>query len=190
MRGNLGGSIAPLALAGFACVVACSGACTAAIGEVRGGEGRYDAASPAPLVVPITEPTFADASPTSWKGIYRDFFGRRSKASCVGNGTCHEAAGKSGARASNFVCADVDACYTSLRTGKHPDPAISMNSLVETADIANPDNAYLFKVVRLRTADGEIQANRGMPQIPIDFYYSAADIDSMKAWVKAGAKND
>ena len=190
MRGNLGRSIVPIAF-GVACSVAGSAACSGATGEVRGGEERYDAASPAPLVVSVTEPTFADASPTSWKGIYRDFFGRRAKATCAGNGTCHDAAGKGGSKASNFICADVDGCYESLRRAKRPaDPGFPTNSLVEDADIANPDNAYLFKVVRIRTAEGELVANGGMPATPVDFYYSAAEISLMKAWIKAGAKND
>ena len=47
--------------------------CASASGEVHGGETRFDAAAPDPLVVPITEDPFTDASPTSWKGIYRDF---------------------------------------------------------------------------------------------------------------------
>ena len=164
-------------------------ACTSATGDVRGGEARFDAASPDPLVVPISEPTFADAPPTSWRGIYRDFFGRRSKASCAGNGTCHEA-GRGGAKVSNFICADVDGCWSSLRTAKDPDPRVSMVALVEAVDSAAPDNAYLFKVVRFRTADGTLVPNRGMPQVPRDFAYSADDVTRMQAWIKAGAKND
>jgi hypothetical protein len=180
MRGNLAGLLIALA----------SVACTGASGEVRGGDARFDAASPAPLVVPITEPTFADAPPTSWKGIYRDFFGRRSNASCAGNGTCHDAAGKPGSKVSNFICADVDGCYRSLRTAKDPDPRVSVNALVEDADITAPENAYLFKVVRFRTPDGNLVPGRGMPQLPSDFAYSADDIARIKAWIKAGAKND
>jgi hypothetical protein len=181
MRGILGPAIVVIALAS---------ACSSASGEIKGGDPRFDAAAPEPLVVPITEPTFADAPPTSWKGIYRDFFGRRSKASCAGNGTCHDAAGKAGSKISNFICADVDACYTSLRTAKDPDPRVSTKSLVEDADVAAPENAYLFAVVRLRTPDGNLVVNRGMPQEPPDFAYAAADVDRMKAWIKAGAKND
>jgi len=165
-------------------------ACASASGDVRGGEDRFDAATPAPLVVPITEPAFADASPTSWKGIYRDFFGRRAKGSCAGNGTCHDAEGKPGAKISNFICADVDACYQSLRNAKDPDPRVSTLALVEQADIATPDSAYLFKILRYRTADGKLVVGRGMPQVPRDYAYSAEEIDRMKAWIKAGAKND
>ena len=95
-----------------------------------------------------------------------------------------------GSRSSNFVCGDVEGCYESLRKAKHPDPAASVVSLVESADIANPDGAYLFKVVRQRTAEGVLEANRGMPQTPVDFYYSADEVTLMKAWIKAGAKND
>src|SRR5690242_20513900 len=133
MRAIFGRSFTPV-VALVACSVACSVACTGASGEVHGGDPRFDAAAPDPLVVPTTEPTFADAPATSWKGIYRDFFGRRSKASCAGNGTCHDAAGKPGAQISNFICGTVDDCYTSLRTAKDPDPRVSTVSLVEDAD--------------------------------------------------------
>ena len=167
------------------------GACTTASGDVTGGAPRpFDAASPDPLVVPITEPTYADAAPTSWKGIYRDFFGRRAKGSCAGNGGCHDAAGKPGSKVSNFVCGDADGCYTSLRTAKDPDPRVSMFALVEDKDLASPDGAYLFSILRYRNAEGTLVANRGMPQVPADYAYSAAEIDRMKAWIKAGAKND
>ena len=174
---------------GLAVSAVAAGACTSATGEVRGGEARFDAASPDPLVVPISEPAFADAPPTTWRAIYRDFFGRRAKASCAGNGTCHEA-GRAGSTTSNFVCADVDSCWQSLRAAKDPDPRVSTVALVEAADVAAPDNAYLFKVVRFRSLDGTLVPNRGMPQLPRDYAYSAEDVARIQAWIKAGAKND
>lgn len=185
MRGNVGRSSSVVISRALVLVVAAPLACTSASGEVRGGEARFDAASP-------DEPTFADASPTSWKGIYRDFFGRRAKSSCAGNGACHDAAGKAGSSSSNFVCADVDGCYQSLRTGKK---AATTNvplplALVEEVDILAPENARLFSVVRYKEPDGRIVENKGMPALPRDFAYAAADIDRMKAWIKAGAKND
>ena len=67
---------------------------------------------------------------------------------------------------------------------------MSTLALVEQVDIATPDSAYLFKILRYRTADGNIVVNRAMPQVPRDYAYSAEDIDRMKAWIKAGAKND
>ncbi len=164
--------------------------CASASGDVRGGETRFDAAAPDPLVIPVTEDAFTDASPTSWKGIYRDFFGRRAKGSCAGNGGCHDAAGKPGSKVSNFVCGDVDGCYQSLRTAKDPDPRVSMFALVEDKDIASPEAAYLFSILRYRNAEAVLVSNRGMPQVPADYAYSSAEIDRMKAWIKAGAKND
>lgn len=167
------------------------GACTTASGEVSGGQPRpFDAAAPDPLVVPISEPTFADAPATSWRGIYRDFFGRRAQASCAGTGTCHESESRAGAKISNFICADVDACWMSLRTAKDPDPRVSMRALVEESDVASPEGAYLFKVIRYRTKDGTLVPNRGMPQAPRDYAFTAEDIDRMQAWIRAGAKND
>lgn len=171
-------------------VVAAPLACTSASGEVRGGEARFDAALPEPLIA-TTEPTFADAPDTSWRGIYRDYFGRRSKASCARTGACHGAPGQGGARSSNFVCADLDGCYTSLRTGKKPPTANKPRplALVEEVDKEAPQNAELFNVLRLRTAEGLLE-NKGMPDQPKTFAYSVADVDRMKAWIKAGALND
>ena len=45
-------------------------------------------------------------------------------------------------------------------------------------------------ILRYRNAEGTLVPNRGMPQIPADYAYSSAEIDRMKAWIKAGAKND
>jgi hypothetical protein len=161
-----------------------------ASGDVRGGEPRFDAAAPDAFVIPVTEDRFADAPETSWRAIYGTFFGRRAKGSCAGNGTCHDGPDKGGAKSSNFVCGDVEGCYRSLRMAKSPDPRGSMSALVEDKDIASPDGAHLFTVLRYRTADGNLLANRGMPLIPSDYAYSAAEIDRMKAWIRAGAKND
>lgn len=175
-----------------ALALACVSGCTSASGEVKGGELRpgYDAAAPTPLQVPVTEPTFADAAPTTWRGVYRDFFGRRAQASCAGNGTCHDTAERAGARQSHFVCGDVDECWQSLRTAKDADPRVSTRSLVEESDVAKPAGAYLFSVIRYRTADGTAVENRGMPQLPRDYAFMPAAIDRMQAWIAAGAKND
>jgi hypothetical protein len=189
MRGIAPGSVLP---SGLFVVIAGAAACTSASGDVKGGEPRpgYDAAAPAPLEVPITEDAYADAAPTTWKGIYRDFFGRRAKSSCAGNGTCHDAADRPGAKISNFICADLEGCYQSLRTAKDPDPRVSTHALVEETDIAAPQGAYLFKVIRYRTADGQIAENRGMPQVPRDFAFMPTEIDRMQTWIRNGAKND
>ncbi len=179
----------------FACAVlllAFVSACSSASGEVKGGELRpgYDAAAPAPLVVPITEPTFADAAPTTWRGLYRDFFGRRGQASCAGNGTCHDSADRPGAKQSHFVCGDVDQCWQSIRSAKDADPRVSTRSLVEASDVGSPAGAYLFEVIRYRTPDGTAVENRGMPQLPRDYAFMPAAIDRMQAWIAAGAMND
>jgi hypothetical protein len=167
-------------------------ACTSASGEVKGGDPRpgYDAAAPAPLEVAVTEDPYTNAAPTTWKGIYRDFFGRRAQSSCAGNGTCHDAPDRPGSKISNFVCADLDGCYESLRTAKDPDPRVSMHALVEVTDLAAPEGAYLFKVIRYRTKDGQVAENRGMPQLPRDFAFKSDEIDRMQAWIRSGAKND
>lgn len=166
-------------------------ACSDASGEVKGGQWRdFDAATPAAFVNKINEPTYEDAMPNTWTGIYRDYFGRRAKSSCAGNGTCHGAPDQAGSQSSSFVCADLAGCYQSLRSAKHPDPRVSMVALVEAADVAVPSGAYLFRVLRYRNADAIVVEGRGMPQLPRDFAFQNADIVRMQDWVKAGAKQD
>jgi hypothetical protein len=180
-----------LLVVGLLAIVPCTSACTNATGDVSGGDPRpFDAATPTPLAVVDTEPTYADAPPTSWRGIYRDFFGRHATSTCAGNGTCHGAATQGGSVISNFVCSDLDGCWQSLRMAKDPDPRVSTRALVEDADIASPEQAYLFKVIAYRTSDGTLVSNRKMPQLPADFAFADEDITRMQAWIKAGAKND
>jgi hypothetical protein len=183
MRGIVASSV-------VACVCACG--CTSASGEVRGGGPRpgYDAAAPAPLEIPVTEPTFADAPRTSWRGIYGAFFGRHAPSSCAGNGQCHDAPNKDGAQEEGFVCGDVDGCWDSLRHAMNPDPNRPTRSLVEDADVANPDGAHLFEVIRFRTQDGVVHENKGMPRAPREYTFSPEEIDLLKAWIRSGAKND
>lgn len=165
--------------------------CAEASGDVSGGEARFDAASPQAFDSGGTgEDPFTDAPPNTWKGIYRDYFGRNAKSSCAGSGVCHDAVGKAGSASSNFVCGDVDGCYTSLRTGISPIPSDGTRPLVDDMAIMNPDGAYLFSVIRYTTADGTKVDNRGMPQTPTDFYYKADDITRIKTWIAAGAPND
>ena len=176
----------------IALAVATPLACSSASGDVRGGEPRFDAASPEPLIA-SDEPTFADAPETSWRGIYREYFGRRSKASCARTGACHGAPDLGAGKSTGFVCADVDGCYKSLRTGRKAPTAQDPTplSLVEDVDTKaeNARNARLFSVLRLRTAEGLLE-NKGMPDQPKTFAYTVKDVDLMTAWIKAGAKND
>jgi hypothetical protein len=192
MRDHVAYSRRPMLVVTLVLSCASAGACTSASGEVRGGDARpgYDASAPDPLVVPINEPTYEDAGDTTWRGIYRDFFGRHSPASCAGNGTCHDAAGKPGASDEGFVCGDVDGCWDSLRHAMNPDPAKKTRSLVDDASLANPDDAHLFEVIRFRTADGVIHENKGMPRAPREYIFSPGEIDRMKAWIRSGANND
>lgn len=181
-------SLAAVLLVGALAAPSASG-CSSATGEVVGGAPRFDAGLPDPLVQPIVEPTLTEASPTSWGGIYRDFFGKRARGSCAGTGGCHGSVGRPGVSISNFVCADLDDCWRSLRQDKHPNPMYN-RPLVADADIANPDDAFLFKVLRTRLADGTIESNLDMPQTPRDYAFSQEDIARMKTWIRNGALND
>ena len=172
--------------------------CTSASGEVQGGEPRlgYDASFPAPLEVPITEPTFEGAPDTSFRGLYRDFFGRRALSSCAGRTSCHADAGGLGAASSHFVCADKDSCWDTMRHAIDADPTASTVPLVADSDVTAPESAYLFKVIRFVDGGGSkhmgIKGNDGfgMPKVPTDFYFKPDNIARMQTWIRNGAKND
>ena len=192
MRGRLVGSLSMCFLLTVgAGAIGGAGACASADGELRGGAWRdFDAATPEPLVVTITEPTFADAPPDTWKGIYRDFFGKRAKSSCAGTGLCHGAPNQAGARDSKFVCADVEGCYVSLTEAK-PVSTVLTGPLVDKATaVPAPETAMLFKTLKLRTAEGMKLDNLNMPRVPSDFFFTHDSILRMQQWIRAGAKND
>jgi len=188
MRGIRSSSfVSVLVLGVVACVSAV--ACASASGEVKGGELRpgFDPNAPPPAIEQPAVPRDA-GSGTAWKDLYRDFFGPTGIATCSLSGSCHGMAGQGGPQASNFICgADINECYRTLRTGKHPGEKMS---LVEDSAVANPDSAFLFRVVRLQNADGTVVQNLAMPLSPTSFAFSAADIDRMKTWIRNGAKND
>lgn len=174
------------------CALAASaGACATATGDVSGGELRkdFDPNAPPEVFTPPgpTEDSFADAGPTTWRGLYRDFFGRNAVSSCAAPGGCHAAAGQSGAGASSFICGDVDTCWQTMRTARHPRKNVA---LVEDTAIADPASAQLFKVVRFVRPDGALVTNESMPLTPSDFAFQPAQIERMQAWIRAGARND
>jgi hypothetical protein len=168
--------------------------CTSASGDVEGGGARpgYDASSPPQLEVPITEPTFQDAPPTSWRGLYRDFFGRRALSSCAGRTSCHADATGLGAKGSNFICADRDSCWDTMRRAiDHTVPKqLSTVPLVADSDVTAPENAYLFTVIRLIDSKGVKHENFGMPKVPTDFVFKQDQIARMQTWIRNGALND
>jgi hypothetical protein len=161
--------------------------CTSASGDVVGGGPRdgYDPTLPA-----VVEPTYLNAPKLSWTGIYRDFFSRRALSSCAGRTSCHADATGLGAKGSNFICADKKSCWDTMRHQINVDPNVSRVPLIADSDIAAPENAYLFKVVRLITNDGVQHHNLEMPKVPSDFYFKPDDIDRMQTWIRNGALND
>jgi hypothetical protein len=194
MRGIVATSARTALVTALALVLASvsASACTSASGEVRGGGPRpgYDAAAPEPLVVPVTEDRFEGAGMTTWRGLYRDFFGRHSPASCAANGQCHEL-GREGTNNSGFACGDVDQCWDSLRHTVNPDPTKKDEpALVADADVASPEGARLFEVIRFIGKDGTLHDNKGMPRVPREYTFSPNEIDRMQVWIRNGAKND
>ncbi|MBX3187910.1 MAG: hypothetical protein KF819_12880 [Labilithrix sp.] len=170
-------------------VAAAAPGCASASGDVVGGGPRFDAGLPDPLVQPINEPSLTEASPTSWGGLYRDFFGKRARGGCAGTGACHGSIGRPGVSISGFVCADIDDCWRSMRQDVHPSPMYK-RAMVQDDDVAAPDGAFLFKVLRVRLPDGTVEANLDMPQQPRDFAFSEDDVARMKTWIRNGGLND
>jgi len=171
--------------------------CTSASGDVVGGAPRdgYDASFRAALDVPITEPTYADAPKMSWTGIYRDYFGRRAQlSSCAGRTSCHADATGLGAQGSHFVCADKDSCWNTMRHAIDDGAKVSELPLIADADVAAPENAYLFRVLRVLAKDGtrplDPADKKKMPLVPSSFYFTPDDFTRMQTWIRNGALND
>jgi len=170
-----------------ALAVACATACSSATGEVSGGEPRFDAALPEPFDAGPAEDADLAAPPTSWRGIYRDLFGKSAPSSCAGTASCHGALGQQGVSSARFLCSNVDECYDSMRS-KGADKKLQ-SGLVVDADIGKPDDALLFKVLRTRRADGSVSEGT-MPARPADFAFSQAQIANLTTWITNGAKKD
>lgn len=175
--------VAPAALA-----VACATACASATGEVRGGEARFDASPTEPFDAggPV-EDADLEAPATTWRGLYRDLFGRSAPSSCAGTASCHGAVGQQGVSSGKFLCPNIDECYDSMRS-KGADRKLA-SGLVVDADVAAPEGAMLFRVLRARRGDGTV-SDGTMPARPADFAFSPAQIENIKTWISNGAKKD
>lgn len=180
MRGIVVGSLA------LAAVLVATEACSAADGNVSGGDLRpgIDAAAP-----PVLVTEFPGAPATTWRGLYRDFFSKNAPSGCAQFARCHASASTGASLVSKFVCADADSCWDSMRYAKHP---VTNLSLVEASAIGDPGSAQLF--TRLRYLEGfppKLAANGGtMPEEPVDFAFTAEAIERMKTWIRNGAKKD
>jgi hypothetical protein len=110
--------------------------------------------------------------PSTWTGLYNDYFGPSAEASCTG-AACHASADEPGPTTSNFLCSDKETCYKSM-TGN--------SNLVGPQDTANPSGALLLRAVR--TAAG------GRMPSSSSFVFVTEDTTRIEAWIAAGAKND
>jgi hypothetical protein len=77
-----------------------------------------------------------------------------------------------------------------MRHAIDADPTISKVPLVSDADVAAPENAYFFSVVRLIDANGAKQEHFGMPKVPTDFFFKQDDVARIQTWIRNGAMND
>jgi hypothetical protein len=118
-------------------------------------------------------------SGTKWSDLYRDIFGPTNRpGSCVFKAGCHGSETSAGVTGGGIRCFDQKGCREGL---------IAAN-LIKQENVANPDSAPLFLVVRHRKANGE--ESGFMPKEPADFYFPAKSIDRMKTWIKDGFKDD
>ncbi|MBK8215712.1 MAG: hypothetical protein IPK71_18430 [Myxococcales bacterium] len=146
-----------LGLVGFL-ATACAVAST---DEAVGGTPRFDP-TPPPPVTPIDP----NVPLTSFRALYRDFFGPGAPASCAGS-TCH-APGGGGAFA--FTCSvDQAACAASAAAIATNEPTFRASTLYRL----------------LRKADGSGRMPDGST-----FVFDEAALARIEAWVKNGAKND
>ncbi|MFO0757213.1 MAG: hypothetical protein U0359_12030 [Byssovorax sp.] len=150
----------PLTLIVCAALLLPLGACGSGGSSGAGGAGGTD------------EP-WTRAKPT-WSSLYDVYFGPSGVAACTGGSTCHSDINQSGDIASNFVCPDKDACYTSLTGISH---------LVRPQDLSAPASAPLFAKLRQKTGAGKMPSDSS-------FVFAPEDIDVMTRWIEDGAKND
>lgn len=145
-----------LGLVGFL-ATACAVAST---DEAVGGSPRFDPTPPPPVT-----PVDPNVPLTSFRALYRDFFGPGAPASCAGS-SCHAPGGFG---APSFECGfDQAKCASSAA-------AIATNQ-------ADFRASTLFLL--LRKQDGG-----RMPQ-GSTFVFDEAALARIEAWVKNGAKND
>ncbi len=170
-----------LVLAAVTALTLGAAACTAASGDARGGELRFDAS--APLTVGEGGISLCRASAdggsvggATWTSLYADYFGGSAPSGCGKSSGCHSAADQQGAVASNYVCppSDKDACYAGITS-----------SNAGLIDSQNPEGSGLFLVLRKTTAVG----TNKMPRSPA-CAFSDDDMRRITDWMKAGAKND
>lgn len=157
------------------------GACAEAGGGVSGGERRFDAAAPTPVVEEdAATPEPVPCAPAdrgtghTFTELYADYFGREGGAACAGDGRCHGAADQPGAVISDFVCpvGDQDACYRGVRA-----------ALVRPQDRDLPEESRLYFVLRKEEGDGY------MPLRP-ECFFDETDMTRIRDWIRAGAPND
>jgi hypothetical protein len=110
--------------------------------------------------------------PSTWTGLYTDYFGPGAEATCTG-AACHTSADQAGPVTSNFLCSDKETCYKSM-TGN--------SNLVGPQDIANPSGALLLRAVRT-SAGGRMPSSSS-------FVFVTEDTTRLEAWIAAGAKDD
>jgi hypothetical protein len=110
----------------------------------------------------------------TWDSIYTGYFGPAGVASCSTGSTCHTSLDQSGGTASNFVCPDKDACYTSLLGASH---------LIRAQDVMDPAKTPFLSKLRQTTGAGRMPSNSM-------FVFQTGDVDVLEAWIGNGAKND
>jgi hypothetical protein len=109
-----------------------------------------------------------------WASLYDGYFGPSGVASCANGSTCHSTLAETGGTASNFICPDKDACFTSLTGASH---------LIRTQDVMDPASTPFLHKLRQAGGSGRMPSNS-------TFTFQPEDIDLLQQWIGEGAKND
>lgn len=157
----------------FALIASASAACAVASGTTSGGDARWDAQArvdPNLCAIPVQ-------GGASWAELYRDYFGPEGKGSCASNVACHvPIKGAMGFEQSGFGCPDKDGCWASL------------TAQGDGGVLLQPFNGAPSKLewsLRKEVAVGR----NDMPSNSCQTF-TKGDVQRIRDWMAAGAKND
>ena len=124
-------------------------------------------------------PVFTLDAGTTWRSLYRDYFGPAGVASCAGPAAsdCHGSTSQMGYQMSYFLCPFGDAssaCYAGFTSGAAP--------LVEP-DASFSDDTLSYDLCQLTPSEGT------MP-FGCTYYFTPVDMERIGDWVNAGAKDN
>jgi hypothetical protein len=125
---------------------------------------------------PPDVPVFTLDAGTTWRALYRDYFGPSGVASCAGGEECHGSTLQLGYESSNFLCPAGDAeagCYAGITSWG-----------TDGADLIQPDASFSHDMLSEELCQGD-----GAGTMPLDcsYVFTPVDMKRIADWVNAGA---